>query len=138
MVCAEFKISKNKLRYTCGGEKAHGFNYIICFKFFRETENKVPKMSAPHRNLLSDFIYTGYDISVKCTAFQRLKQKRKKKHLSSRTEQGSNGPGAYKQRKLLALHPFSQHLVSAHSVLEIVLVLTHKRKNQESKDLQSI
>lgn len=89
MICTELKISKNKLRYTCGGGgEAHWFNYIICFQFFRETENKDPKMPAPHRTLLSDFIYKGYDVSVKCTAFQRLKQKRKKNtQFKDRTRQ---------------------------------------------------
>lgn len=48
-------------------------------KFFRETENNVPEMFAPHLTLLSGFIGGGgYDVSEKCAAFEQLKQKEKK------------------------------------------------------------
>lgn len=57
------KNKKKELKYL--KKKAYQFSYIMYLKFFRETENNVPEMFAPHLTLLSGFIGGGDMMSVK-------------------------------------------------------------------------
>lgn len=63
--------------------------------------------------------------------------KTKKTQFKERTiRQGSNRPGDCKQRSnWIFILPARKHLLSAYSVLDIVLGLTHKKN---SKDLRSM
>ena len=70
------KDKKGIETHICG-KKADQFSYIVCLKFIREAENKVPEMFAPYLTLQSSFVCLGYDISVEWAAPEQLKKRKK-------------------------------------------------------------
>lgn len=64
-------------------KRRYQFSYIVCLKFIREAENKVPEMFAPYLTLQNSFVCLDYDSSVERAAPEQLKKR--KSHIKSRT-----------------------------------------------------